>query len=167
MDLTVDTIEVPGHSVDHQLLALAAQQSMRILTTDYNLNKVAKIQGVTVLNLNDVGSALKSQALPGETLAVEVVKAGEAAGQGVGYLPDGTMVVIENAADRIGEMATLVVTNSLQTTAGRMIFGRMSEPDGAAGSSAVDQMSKAATHQPRTTARPERHPTDSPRNPRR
>jgi uncharacterized protein YacL len=172
VDVSIDSIDVPGHSVDHKLLSLAAQQSMRILTTDYNLNKVARIHGVTVLNINDAGGALKSQALPGETLVVEVVRPGEAAGQGVGYLPDGTMVVVEGGADHLGEQVSLVVTNSLQTTAGRMIFGRMG--DGAeAGEqgSVVDQMTRAATHQPRATGRPQpprrQQQPDSPRNPRR
>jgi uncharacterized protein YacL len=170
LDLTIDTIDVPGHSVDHKLLALAAQQHLRILSTDYNLNKVGKIQGVTVLNLNDAGAALKSQALPGETLLVEVVRPGEGAGQGVGYLPDGTMVVIEGAAAHVGEQVHLVATNSLQTTAGRMIFGRLSDgAEAPAPSSVVDQMAQAATTQPRGVVRPppRRPPADSPRNPRR
>ena len=98
---------------------------MRVLTTDSNLEKVGRIQGVTVLNLNDLANAVKPQVLPGEALSVEIVKRGEAAGQGVGYLPDGTMVVVEDAADRVGEEVSALVTNSLQTSAGRMIFAEL------------------------------------------
>jgi hypothetical protein len=167
------------------LVQMAAEQNLRILTTDYNLNKVAQIRGVTVINLNDVANSVKSQAIPGETLVVEVVKRGEAAGQGVGYMPDGTMVVIEDAAERIGQSVTLTVTNSLTTTAGRMIFGTATSggvANGAAGAahthaaaedepaSHVEHMARAATHQPRTpvrTARVEGDGDQSRRNPRR
>lgn len=154
VDLSIDNADLPRQSVDHMLLQLAADQNLRILTTDYNLNKVAQIHGVTALNLNDMANALKAQAIPGETLTVEVVKHGEGAGQGVGYMPDGTMVVIEDGAEHIGQMVTVVVTNSLQTTAGRMIFGQFKDRIGPDGSeSHVAQMAKAATHQPRTPVR--------------
>ena len=169
VDVSVDDTSVTGHSVDHKLLQLAADQNLRVLTTDYNLNKVAKIHDVTVLNLHDLSTALKSQAIPGERLLVDVVKPGEGARQGVGYMPDGTMVVVEEAGDRVGQMVTLVVTNSLQTTAGRMIFGRLIEPEeGERAAHSAEQMARAATSQPRTTDPPphgERSP--SPRNPRR
>jgi uncharacterized protein YacL len=153
------------------LLQLASDQNLRILTTDYNLNKVAQIHGVTVLNLNDIANTLKSQAIPGETLIVEVVKHGEAATQGVGYMPDGTMVVIEDAASHIGKTVSLVVTNSLQTTAGRMIFGTLKDVGNGTELSHVEQMAKAATHQPRAPVRslnPEEPAiAESRRNPRR
>ncbi len=126
LDVSVDNAEVAGRSVDHMLLQLAGEQKMRIVTTDLNLEKVARIQGVTVLNLNDLATAIKPQVLPGEILQLEIVKHGESAGQGVGYLPDGTMVVVEEAADLVGREAAITVTNSLQTSAGRMIFGRVS-----------------------------------------
>ena len=158
VDVSVDNTVVPGHSVDHMLLQLAGDQNLRVMSTDYNLNKVASIHDVMVLNLHDLASAMKSQAIPGETLTVEVVKPGEGSRQGVGYMPDGTMVVIEEAADRIGQVVTLIVTNSLQTSAGRMIFGRSMEGEGEPSASASEQMARAATHQPRTK---------SPRNPRR
>ncbi len=90
------------------------------------LDKVAEIQGVPVLNINEMAKALKPQVVPGESLRVEVVKRGESANQGVGYLPDGTMVVIEEAGEQVGSEVDVEVTNSLQTTAGRMIFGRVS-----------------------------------------
>jgi uncharacterized protein YacL len=129
IDVSIDNADIPRKSVDHMLLQLAQDQNLRILTTDYNLNKVAQIHGVTVLNLNELSNALKSQAIPGETLTVEVVKHGEGATQGVGYLPDGTMVVIEGGRDHISQQVMAVVTSVLQTSAGRMVFGRS---DGAA-----------------------------------
>ncbi|HVP73839.1 MAG TPA: TRAM domain-containing protein [Phycisphaerales bacterium] len=176
--ISIDTTEVPRRNVDQMLVQMAAEQSLRILTTDYNLNKVAQIRGVTVLNLNDVANALKSQAIPGESLVVEIVKRGEAAGQGVGYMPDGTMVVVEDAAERIGQNVTLTVTNSLTTSAGRMIFGtatsgvaKTASGDDADANSHVDEMARAATHQPRTPVRSSGRADDphdqSRRNPRR
>jgi uncharacterized protein YacL len=171
VDITIDNADVPGRSVDHKLLHLAAQQHLRILTTDHNLDKVGQIQGVTVLNLNDIASMMRSQVIPGEKLHVEIVKPGEGPGQGVGYLPDGTMVVVEGAADAIGAAMTVTVTNALQTTAGRMIFAR--PLDGAEGDdgavSHAEQIGRAATSQPRSTDRPRRAADrpNSPRNPRR
>ncbi|MCI0366336.1 MAG: PIN domain-containing protein [Phycisphaerales bacterium] len=155
IDVSIDNAtEIPRRSVDHMLLQLAAEQNLRILTTDYNLNKVAEIHGVTVLNLNDLTTTLKSQAIPGETLVVEVVKPGEGANQGVGYMPDGTMVVIEDARNHVGQTVSLVVTNSLQTAAGRMIFGTLKDVSVTDGHlSHAGQMAKAATNQPRTPVR--------------
>jgi len=125
LDVSLDDTDVEGHSVDHKLLQLAASQNLRVLTTDYNLDKVAEIKGVPVLNLNEMAQALKPQVIPGESLTLVVVKRGEAANQGVGYLPDGTMVVIEEAAGQVGREVAVLVTNSLQTSAGRMIFAKM------------------------------------------
>ena len=125
LDVSIDDTELHGGSVDHKLLQLAADQTLRVLTTDYNLDKVAEIKGVPVLNLNEMASSLKPQVIPGETIRIEVVKRGEAANQGVGYLPDGTMVVIEEASEHIGHEVDVTVTNSLQTSAGRMIFARV------------------------------------------
>jgi uncharacterized protein YacL len=171
LDVSIDSADIPHRSVDHMLLQVANDQNLRILTTDYNLNKVAQIHGVTVLNLNDLANSLKSQAIPGETLVVEVVKHGEGANQGVGYMPDGTMVVIEEAADHVGKTISLVVTNSLQTTAGRMIFGTMKDTVVGDEVSHADHMAKAAVSQPRTPIRSGSEPdgglTQSRRNPRR
>ncbi|MEE8154919.1 MAG: TRAM domain-containing protein, partial [Phycisphaerales bacterium] len=150
LDVSIDPTEVPGGSVDHMLLELAGQQNMRILTTDYNLDKIAKIRDVAVLNINELANALKPQVIPGQSFAVEIVKRGETAGQGVGYLPDGTMVVVEDAAERVGDQVAVDVTNSLQTSAGRMIFGRIAGDS----SAHVQRMAQAAIHQPRTSARP-------------
>jgi uncharacterized protein YacL len=172
LDVSIDSAEVTGHAVDHMLLEMAKEQNLRILTTDYNLNKVAQIQGVTVLNINDLANTLKSQAIPGETLHIEIVKPGEGPTQGVGYMPDGTMVVVENAAEHVGTSVSLTVTNSLQTSAGRMIFGKViedqtdvhSQPQS---SSSTSHIAKAATNQPRATERPSKIEGTPRRNPRR
>jgi uncharacterized protein YacL len=110
--------------VDQKLVALARKIDGRIVTNDYNLNKIAQLHGVDVININDLANALKPVMLPGETVAVRIVKPGEEAGQGVGYLEDGTMVVAENTRERLNEEVVLTVTSVLQTSAGRMIFGR-------------------------------------------
>ena len=168
VDLSIDETSRHEGSVDHMLLQTAREQNLRILTTDYNLNKVAQIHGVTVLNLNDLANTLKAQVIPGQTLAVEIVKPGESAHQGIGYLPDGTMVVVEETADRIGDSVTVTVTNSLQTAAGSMIFARLAEGEPDEPPRMAEQMARTATAQPRATARPDQGaPTTSRRNPRR
>ncbi len=111
--------------VDEMLLDLTKQLCGKVVTNDYNLNKVAQVRGVTVININDLANALKPVVLPGEAMSVKVVKPGEEAGQGIGYLEDGTMVVAEGARERLGETVSLTVTSVLQTSAGRMIFGRL------------------------------------------
>lgn len=111
--------------VDEMLVDLALQMGGKVVTNDYNLNKIAQLRGVNVININDLANALKPVVLPGESLTVKVIKPGEEMGQGVGYLDDGTMVVCEGCRDRIGEMVQLSVTSVLQTSAGRMIFGRL------------------------------------------
>lgn len=168
VDVSIDNATVAPGPVDRMLLQMAGDQNLRILTTDYNLNKVGQIHGVTVLNLNELANAVKSQAIPGETLQVEIVKHGEGANQGVGYLPDGTMVVVEEAGNRIGQSVQLVVTNSLQTSAGRMIFGTVRDGQGES-NNAIEHLAHAATHQPRTPIRAGARveEADSPRNPRR
>jgi len=113
--------------VDQKLVNLAEELKGKIVTTDYNLNKVAHIRGVEVVNVNDLANALKPIVLPGETLDIKIVKPGEEQGQGIGYLDDGTMVVVEGARKRIGEFLTVNITSSLQTSAGRMIFARIDE----------------------------------------
>jgi uncharacterized protein YacL len=112
-------------AVDHQLVELARALNARILTNDYNLNKVAQLTGVSVININDLAAALRPVVIPGEKMRVQVVKLGEEAGQGIGYLDDGTMVVIEQAKPHINQEVDFVVTRALQTSAGRMIFGRL------------------------------------------
>lgn len=116
--------ELAGQPVDMKLVLLAKSLGGKIVTGDYALNKVARIHNVPVINLNDIANSLKPVFLPGETLEVRVVKAGESPGQGVGYLDDGTMVVVEGGRDFIGRSVKISVTSVLQTSAGRMIFGR-------------------------------------------
>ena len=111
-------------SVDSGLVALAGRIDAQILTTDYNLNKLAQIQGISVLNVNDLANALKPMLLPGETIVIDVIREGKEPHQGVGYLDDGTMFVVEDGEKFIGKRVEVVVTSMLQTSAGRMVFGR-------------------------------------------
>jgi uncharacterized protein YacL len=113
--------------VDSKLVALARVHDAKVITNDFNLNKVAELQGVTVLNINELANALKPVVLPGETLRVFVMKEGKEYNQGVAYLDDGTMVVVENGRKLIGKNAEVSVTSVLQTTAGRMIFSKPKE----------------------------------------
>ena len=111
--------------VDQRLVVLAKHLGGKVVTNDYNLNKIARLQGVEVINLNDLANAMKPIVLPGEGLTVKLIKRGEEPGQGVGYLDDGTMVVTEQGGYHLGETIRLTVTSVLQTSAGRMIFGRI------------------------------------------
>jgi uncharacterized protein YacL len=122
--------------VDERLVVLAKVLGARVMTNDFNLNKIAQLQGVEVINLNEVSNALKTVALPGEALPVKIVKPGDQIGQGVGYLDDGTMVVVEQGRNFIGQDIVISVTSVLQTPAGRMIFGRVDPRGGMGGSSA-------------------------------
>ena len=117
-----------AEEVDQKLVNLASQMSGRLVTVDYNLNKVAQLGGVEVLNINDLANALKPAVLPGETLEVAVLRPGQEEGQGVGYLEDGTMIVIEDGKPVIGRTVSITVTSVLQTSAGRLIFGRTGPP---------------------------------------
>ncbi len=110
--------------VDQKLLLFTKVRNGRLVTTDYNLTKVAQVRGVDVININDLANSLKVVALPGETMRVRIVKPGEEADQGIGYLDDGTMIVVEGARSKIGRDVILSVTSSLQTSAGKMIFGK-------------------------------------------
>lgn len=111
--------------VDQLLMGLALHLGARVVTQDFNLNKVAQLRGVEVINVNDLAAALKPVVLPGEYLKVTLLKPGEGPGQGVGYLEDGTMVVVEQGRGHLNEEVNFVVTSMLQTSAGRMIFGRL------------------------------------------
>lgn len=119
-----ETAEMAGQPVDMKLILLAKSLRGKVVTGDYNLNKMARIHGVPVINLNDIANSLKPVYLPGENLEVRIVKAGEEAGQGVGYLDDGTMIVVEGGREHINSSVKIGVTSVLQTSAGRMIFGR-------------------------------------------
>jgi len=116
--------------VDNKLMVLATELHSRVLTNDFNLNKIASLRGVDVINVNDLANALKPVVLPGERMTVRMIKPGEEAGQGVGYLEDGTMVVVEQGRQHINHEVEFNVTSVLQTSAGKMIFGRMDDGAG-------------------------------------
>jgi uncharacterized protein YacL len=117
--------EFRAMSVDQKLVELAKQLRAGVITNDFNLNKVASVQDILVINLNDVANALRPQFLPGERLRIMIMKDGEGQGQGVGYLDDGTMVVCEGAVNMVGKDVNTIVTRVLQSSAGRMIFSKM------------------------------------------
>lgn len=117
-----ETEEAKG--VDQKLMVFAKAHNGRLVTTDYNLTKVAQVRSVDVVNINDLANLLKVVALPGEIMQVKIVKPGEEADQGIGYLDDGTMIVVEGGRNKIGRDVQISVTSSLQTSAGKMIFGR-------------------------------------------
>lgn len=122
----ISDIDVEGvREVDDKLVVLARQLRCPILTNDYNLNRVAELQGVTVLNVNELANAVKSVFLPGEVITVNIIQEGREAGQGIAYLDDGTMVVVEDGRDRLNRDTQVTVTKVLQTAAGRMIFARI------------------------------------------
>jgi uncharacterized protein YacL len=113
--------------VDTKLIALAKKMSGKIVTNDYNLNKVAELQGVEVLNMNQLSTSLRPAMLPGEQMNVKILKEGKEHGQGIGYLDDGTMIVVDDAKKLLGKSVDVVVTSVLQTTSGRMIFAKLRE----------------------------------------
>jgi uncharacterized protein YacL len=119
-DMDVDEVR----EVDDKLIALAKRLKCPVLTNDYNLNRVAEIQGVTVLNVNELANAVRLVFLPGESMRIEIIQEGKEVGQGVGYLDDGTMIVVEEGRRYIGATINVIVTKVLQTAAGRMIFAR-------------------------------------------
>ena len=114
-----------GSTVDSKLVSLAGQLQARILTCDYNLSKIAELQSVDTVNLNDLANALRPAVMSGEELSLKIIRPGDEPGQGVGYLNDGTMVVVEQARNKLNHTVIVGVTNTLQTNAGRMIFGRI------------------------------------------
>jgi uncharacterized protein YacL len=128
IDVVIDDVivrevdQVKG--VDQKLILFTKNCSGRLATTDYNLSKVAQVRGIDVMNINELANSLKTIALPGETMKVKIIKPGEEAEQGIGYLDDGTMVVVEGARNKIGRELLISITSSLQTSAGKMIFGK-------------------------------------------
>ncbi|PZR57841.1 MAG: hypothetical protein DLM50_05280 [Candidatus Meridianibacter frigidus] len=120
-----DYPDIVGGAVDAKLVRLAQELGGKLVTTDYNLNRVAHVEGVSVLNINELANAVKPVVLPGEELNVQVIREGKESHQGVGYLDDGTMIVLENGRKLLGETVDVVVTSVLQTVAGRMIFARL------------------------------------------
>jgi len=125
LDVTIDDTETPGNSVDQKLLALCAEMPAMLVTTDSGLDRVAGIQGLSTLNLNNLAQSLRPTITPGQILEVDLVRAGEQPTQGVGYLDDGAMVIAENGVNQIGQRVQVRVTSALQTNAGRLIFGRL------------------------------------------
>ncbi|HEU19827.1 MAG TPA: TRAM domain-containing protein [Deltaproteobacteria bacterium] len=129
-DIKIDIVDYDFpklKGVDAKLVALAKKKNGRIITNDFNLNKVAELQGIKILNVNELANALKPVVLPGEMITVRIIKEGKEPGQGVAYLEDGTMVVVDSASRNLGQTVQVVVTSVLQTTAGRMIFSNLKE----------------------------------------
>ncbi len=124
--VSITDADVPeARQVDDKLVQLARKMGAAIMTNDYNLNRVAALQGVEVLNVNDLANAVKTVVLPGEPLDIQIIQEGKEVGQGVGFLDDGTMVVVENGKRLIGHTVTVTVTKVLQTSAGKMIFAQV------------------------------------------
>src|SRR5213079_1958448 len=143
VEVVISDIDFPEvKEVDLKLIELARTLPAKIVTNDFNLNKVAQLRGVEVLNVNELANSLKPVVLPGELMKVFVLKEGKEYNQGIAYLDDGTMVVVDNARKMISKTIDIVVTSVLQTTAGKMIFGRYIEPAMAQGASL--QMAQAA-----------------------
>jgi uncharacterized protein YacL len=123
--LQLTSQDIPNtREVDRKLIELAKRENAKIVTNDLNLNKLAQVQGVQVLNINELANALKPVVIPGETMRVFILKEGKEYNQGIAYLDDGTMVVVDNARRSISKTIDIVVTTVHQTTAGKMIFGR-------------------------------------------
>jgi uncharacterized protein YacL len=128
MDVRIQDVslrELKRDKVDEALVELCKKTEAKIMTTDYNLNQIARIEGVDVLNVNDLANSLKPQFLPGEQVKIDVIRPGKEQGQGIGYLEDGTMLVVEDGEGAIGQTAEIVITSMLQTSAGRMVFGKL------------------------------------------
>ena len=133
LEVMISDLDFPEvREVDLKLIELARALQGKIVTNDFNLNKVAQLRGVAVLNINELANSLKPVVLPGEIMKVFILKEGKEYNQGVAYLDDGTMVVVDNARKLIGKTIDVVVTSVLQTTAGKMIFGRFVDPSVAA-----------------------------------
>jgi len=150
--VVADAADVKG--VDQKLVVFAKNCNGRICTTDYNLTKVAQVREVDVVNMNDIANSLKTIVIPGEQLQVKILKAGEESDQGVAYLEDGTMVVVEDARNKIGREMVVAVTSSLQTAAGKMIFGKferfMQSNETIPASRPANNRSNNSGHRPRT-----------------
>ncbi|MFZ4430108.1 MAG: hypothetical protein ACOYPS_07115, partial [Phycisphaerales bacterium] len=125
LDVTIDERPVSGIGVDQMIIELARLMPAFVVTTDVALAQVSRLNGISVLNINDLANAIKTVAVPGQTITVQLMRPGEQPGQAVGFLPDGTMVVADQAASLIGATVDLVVSSSLQTSAGRLIFASL------------------------------------------
>jgi len=153
IEVVISDLDFPDvREVDLKLIEMAKSLSGKIVTNDFNLNKVAQLRGVDVLNINELANALKPVVLPGEIMKVFILKEGKEYNQGVAYLDDGTMVVVDNARKMISKTIDIVVTSVLQTTAGKMIFGRYLEPGGV--QAPAPRPASAGTSQPVTPPSP-------------
>jgi uncharacterized protein YacL len=149
VDVIVSDMDFPNvREVDLKLIELARSLQGKIVTNDFNLNKVAQLRGIEVLNINELANALKPVVLPGEFMKVFILKEGKEYNQGVAYLDDGTMVVVDNARRLIGKTIDVVVTSVLQTTAGKMIFGRHIDPNAPQGQAGPPPQAQQRTAQP-------------------
>ena len=149
VEVVISDVDFPEvKEVDLKLIELARTLQGKIVTNDFNLNKVAQLRGVAVLNINELANALKPVVLPGEIMKVFILKEGKEYNQGVAYLDDGTMVVVDNARKMISKTIDIVVTSVLQTTAGKMIFGRYLEPGGAQAPAPTPRAASAGSAQP-------------------
>ena len=163
VDVLVSDMDFPNvREVDLKLIELARALQGKIVTNDFNLNKVAQLRGVEVLNINELANALKPVVLPGEFMKVFILKEGKEYNQGVAYLDDGTMVVVDNARRLIGKTIDVVVTSVLQTTAGKMIFGRHIDPNAPQGQAAPQAQQRTA--QPVVPAAPATPPVQAAAN---
>jgi uncharacterized protein YacL len=150
LDIQIVETDFPSvREVDLKLIELGKQLDAVIVTNDFNLNKVSQLRGVSVLNINELANALKPVVLPGEAMRVFILKEGKEYNQGVAYLDDGTMVVVDNARRLIGKNADIAVTSVLQTTAGKMIFGRLWEDPDNGTLSGEHRINGSARRQPR------------------
>ncbi len=137
-NVIVPDIKTKDKDVDSTLIDYAKEKKIRLMTLDFNLNKVAKVSGITVLNINDLVNALKSVFIPGERLNVKIVQEGKEKKQGVGYLNDGTMVIVEDGIDRVGQEVEVVVIKVIQSSAGKIVFGETSKNGKSVGDTVVE-----------------------------
>ena len=159
VDVTISDVDFPDvKEVDLKLIELARTLEGKIVTNDFNLNKVAQLRGVSVLNINELANSLKPVVLPGELMKVFILKEGKEYNQGVAYLDDGTMVVVDNARKMIGKTIDVVVTSVLQTTAGKMIFGRFID-SGTAAQAGPAAAAAAPEAEPVRRSRPQMPPS--------
>jgi len=128
LEVSIEDADALGNTVDQKLISLTQEMNGRLVTTDFNLAKIAEVRGVDVINMNTLAEAMRPVVLPGEKMSVRLIKPGESPSQGVGYLDDGTMVVVEQGRAMINQQVDVTVTSVLQTSAGRMIFGRVDAP---------------------------------------
>jgi len=156
VEILADGLAIP-EGVDERLLKLAKKNGGKILTIDYNLNKVAQVESIEVLNINDLAKQLRMSFLPGDRMTLELTQVGSNAKQAVGYLDDGTMVVVENAKQKLGQAVKVEITRSLQTSAGRMMFARLTE------TKVQDPPTKPSTKQKQVKPQPTTKHTSAPK----